>query len=394
GRLTLAPGSQAFRPVHASTQPSQSHADAAGNARAPAATAASSAAVATDPQVSRNQSNNARARHVQTQRAAPPGARRSPVRLPQLGTTNAILKNVVHTIEEVNTAGQIDYEHVVMILNPAAWRDEYIGGHASEFYFARNAAMNWTIHPGVSASAALRAWLAGPTIAECGTLVVASHLNALRLALGDANFDRLFGSSDPGQEPVSRLTISNNHWQCMPADFFTLHRFDASAPLLIPGAKYYFKNHFKYLYRHPDGALQGLNAVYIGEDPQHGPMWSGFGVPGLTKGEIFELFREAYDVSRTEEDYEAILCNVSTKIPEGVLQQMRAQGESHELIYRYFSRQPGCIHPCFLETETTMDSTAFFSGANTVALDPDCIALNVEKIEAFRLRLDRSSDVS
>jgi hypothetical protein len=54
----------------------------------------------------------------------------------------------------------------------------------------------FSLKSGHSASEAIQAWLAGPTIADYRTLAVATELDELRSEVGDQRFDQMFGSSD------------------------------------------------------------------------------------------------------------------------------------------------------------------------------------------------------
>ena len=66
------------------------------------------------------------------------------------------------------------------------------GGRAPE-YFTRVGWMDWRLRAGKSASAGIKAWLAGLTIAECLATIVAVEIDALRAAIGDDAFDARFG---------------------------------------------------------------------------------------------------------------------------------------------------------------------------------------------------------
>ena len=75
------------------------------------------------------------------------------------------------------------------------WDDEWREGLAPAEYWVRTAWMDWTIKPGKSASAAIRAWLEGLTIAECLSCIVAIEIDTMRAALGNGEFDRRYGSA-------------------------------------------------------------------------------------------------------------------------------------------------------------------------------------------------------
>src|SRR5205823_3354900 len=56
--------------------------------------------------------------------------------------------------------------------------------------------MRFELKKGKSASAGIKAWLAGVTVAECNSAVVAMQIDTFRKAIGDTKFDAQFGSAD------------------------------------------------------------------------------------------------------------------------------------------------------------------------------------------------------
>lgn len=71
---------------------------------------------------------------------------------------------------------------------------------------------DWKLERGTSASTAIKAWMAGPTIADYRAAAVANDLDELRDEMGDQKFDALFGSTDVDDDAVipetQRLRIS------------------------------------------------------------------------------------------------------------------------------------------------------------------------------------------
>jgi hypothetical protein len=100
---------------------------------------------------------------------------------------------------------------------PQKWDEKYRNGHSSASQFVQPSetreAMEWHLKKGHSASDALRAFIAGPTIADYRVIAVALELDEVRDQLGDPVFDRLFGSSvsaEDGAIPLEqRLTITS-----------------------------------------------------------------------------------------------------------------------------------------------------------------------------------------
>src|SRR5262249_31593158 len=66
---------------------------------------------------------------------------------------------------------------------PGRWKDDMRLGYANPTYFDRVGFMDWVLKPGLSASAGIKAWLHGVTVAECNSSVVAMEIDALRGAI-------------------------------------------------------------------------------------------------------------------------------------------------------------------------------------------------------------------
>jgi hypothetical protein len=67
------------------------------------------------------------------------------------------------------------------------------------------------------------------------------------------------------------------------------------------GEWYYFYNHPKYLLKHPGGAFQGENAIYMGEESGE-QIWSGMGVSNVTELVMLTEMMNAYNIPRDEFD--------------------------------------------------------------------------------------------
>jgi hypothetical protein len=159
-------------------------------------------------------------------------------------------------------------------------------GYADPTYWKRMAFMHWVRKPGVSASKAMDAWFGGPTIADCASVATASEVNALRAALGDEKFDRLFGGA--GSRPMEQeggkrvnLEIGQGSGSSVVADLMrkTESEKDPGAPgkrNVKPGEWHYFANHPAYPKRHPAGFWRGENALFKGEENGK-QIWTGFG---------------------------------------------------------------------------------------------------------------------
>jgi hypothetical protein len=236
----------------------------------------------------------------------------------------------------------VHYEHTYREQFPDAWQDQYVGGHADPATFERLAPMTWRLRPGRSATAAIHAWLHGLTIAECGSTLVAIQLRELLQLVGEDKFDQMFGSTDLQVVPsVQRLVITGDLGQCIPHTMIKGAGVNQQGHAEFKlGAKYFFQNHPAYLRKHPDGALQGENAVYMGhQDGQH--HFAGLGIGPVTMRRMCEILAIAYNDPRTEDDYRFIVMNAS-KISAQALQHERESGRSFRQIYE---ASPDLMHP-------------------------------------------------
>ena len=205
------------------------------------------------------------------------------------------------------------------------WKDEYEDGYADPKYWDHVGFMTWKIKPGVSAAAAIKSWLKGRTIAECMTTVRALQTDALRAAVGDAAFDRAFGSTDGSTPTKGYLTITPIG-SSIDSFLRTTDPFGIRDPGSVghrdaqPGEHYYFQNHPKYLLKHPAGAWQGENALYAGvagkDVPVRDPdkdndddglkkgeqVWTGFGADLMTEPALYKEMVSAYNQPRDADD--------------------------------------------------------------------------------------------
>jgi len=167
----------------------------------------------------------------------------------------------------------------------------------------------------VSAADAVKAWLAGPTIAECASVLVAIQLDAMRAAMGDDKFDLQFSTWPDAAATRGLLTITQFVSTSSAAAFVgtTDEPLWASFGLDTPGNRsvikgewYYFYNHPKYLLKHPGGAFQGENAICM-NDTRGAQTWAGFGVAAVTEAQMMTTMAGAYNAARNERDYEVLL---------------------------------------------------------------------------------------
>jgi hypothetical protein len=198
----------------------------------------------------------------------------------------------------------------------AFWKEDYWKGYANPNYWDRDGDqdMAWTLKQGVDAAAAIKDWLAGLTIAECATVLVAIELDTMRAAVGDERFNEMFSSLEQKPER-GLLQVNKNPGRSSTAGFMTATDEKVksqSAPeqvgrrSVIKGEWYYFYNHPKYLLKHPGGSFQGENSICM-DDTQGAQKYSGFGVGILTEPEMLDEMARAYNEPRNERDYELLV---------------------------------------------------------------------------------------
>ena len=251
-------------------------------------------------------------------------------------TEKAIGESIAEGVNSLNTGHKHDagvhYAHNYQanakkyLKNPAGnallkgyadfWKEEYWRGYANPKYFKRVGFMEWDLLPNVSASEAIQSWFNGLTIAECNTAIVVDMLNTMRKAIGDKKFDELY-SSKYGVPQEKLMKISNKS-RDTPLD----GKLEKSASVkdagtigkrnVKKGEWHYFYNHPKYLIKHPGGAFQGENAIYMGDDGGQ-QMWAGLGVSPVTERKMMETMTSAYNSPRTERDYQRLLSRLRFK---------------------------------------------------------------------------------
>jgi len=222
------------------------------------------------------------------------------------------------------------------------WNDDYETGYADPRYFVKLGYYEWILKPGVSASDGLRSWLKGFTVAECLSVIVAVQIDTIRAAIGDEKFDAKFGSPDkkipPGQllriRPDTKGTPLEGRIERAEVTEKDGAGILGRRPAVV-GGWYYFYNHPRYLLKHPFGAWQGENAVYVGEKKKQ-QLWSGFGVSNETEVAMLNQMVRAFNAARTDDDYRRLVRNFAADTPE-----FRA-GETNyrEQYEKYIDRMP------------------------------------------------------
>ncbi len=192
---------------------------------------------------------------------------------------------------------------------PNFWKSDYGNGYANPDYWDRIGYMTWRLKPNVSASAGIKSWLKGLTIAECFTTVVAVQIDAIRAAMGDAKFDEKYGSGQQHTPAGQRLSIRMTTEGTILDDFLVQTEESAAGNggsinnrPVQKGDWYYFENHPKYLLKHPAGAFQGENAVYLGRNEHGMQLWSGLGLNKRTENQLYDDMVSDYNRPRNSSD--------------------------------------------------------------------------------------------
>jgi Putative peptidoglycan binding domain/Protein-glutamine gamma-glutamyltransferase len=219
----------------------------------------------------------------------------------------------------------VHYHYNYRADHPDRYKPDMATGYADPSLLDKEGHMTWRVKPKTSASAAIQSWLRGLTVAECYTAMIVAEYDAVRAAVGDEKFDETFGSTDRVMPKEKRLLIRPWSENAKSQVEGLLKRTDASTsgasgsendrPAKV-GEWYYFMNHPKYLLKHPGGAWQGENAIYVGrEGTANEQMWSGLGTsrgtgPGgashVTERQMLEEMVEAYNADRNVDDTEAL----------------------------------------------------------------------------------------
>lgn len=190
--------------------------------------------------------------------------------------------------------------------------EEFFTGHANEEYFEKTGRFTFILKDGKKASEALRVFLNGPTLADCGNATVACYYKCILDIIGEEKFDKIF-SSKPfclriGQSGItdveSPISCFSDYTE---ASKLSIPGVFGKRPLQI-GEECHFDGVIWYANKHPQGFGGGWNVIYIGntDGGEQLFMAHGFEKP-LTEREINQQFIELYNRERTPQDDQHIL---------------------------------------------------------------------------------------
>lgn len=314
-------------------------------------------------------------------------------------TTEALGKNMTTRMDQANGAApyglhegihySYNYEYETKQGgHPELWKEDMRTGYADPEFFQKQGFMSWVLKPGKSASKAVKSWLKGLTVAECNSSVVVMEIDTLRAAVGDEKFDKFFGNEHGAINEQFRLKIHPGT-QGTPVEWFmkspdltnlaadkekkgeklTDEDMDKN---LHPGEWYYFYNHPKYLLKHPGGAWQGENSLYMGKKGGQ-RLWSGLGASNVSEDGMYDEMVSAYNAPRDRLDVMAMK-------QQGV---MREDGTYVDPMYDPKNAQ----YPEHVSKATILNDPPFTLGGTTRkgGFMPNAgTTLDVEKVKQFR----------
>jgi hypothetical protein len=249
------------------------------------------------------------------------------------------------------------------------WNEDWRTGKAPDQYWDKLGYMSWRLKAGVSAAEGVKAWLSGLTIAECLTTIITIEINTLRKAIGDDEFDNRYGSASKPVREKDRLHIYQGQRTTPLEDRIVWLDPEGKAGEeqagtfgnrpVKEGDWVYFYNHPKYLLKHPGGAWQGENAVYMGRNAAGRQLWSGLGAAGKTEEAMLLEMVGAYNNERDGDDYASLLHSYARDTPEvrSPSDQFKARDVDYlrGLYLKYKSRVPKIYHEDGGEFEDQVD---------------------------------------
>ena len=189
---------------------------------------------------------------------------------------------------------------------PDDWDDDYLKGYANPDYWEWIGQWQWRLKKGRSASAGVKAWLQGLTIAECYSTAIVSEVDSIRAAIGDQKFDELYGSEDKDVQP--RLELGQNGSNALSGGKLKYRDMAGGQGTIghrpaTVGEWHYFYNHPQYLLKHPAGVYQGENAMLREETAPNGDqLWEGLGQRKVTERQMYANMMADYNRDRNEWD--------------------------------------------------------------------------------------------
>ena len=227
----------------------------------------------------------------------------------ETATINTLLRHVRAAQPKKSSLRGIWYPHAyekAALARHAALPKNFWTGYAGDAWFDKPKHHNLRVRAYQSASAALDAFFAGPTVADCGSAIAAAQWQAVRGALGDAKFDAVFGDVKSSTNTLRRMSIAGFAAAWEPLAYFVDWGPTAYEACTFDKAQarrgdlYYIQGVAHYEAKHPDGIGRGYNVVYAGDNALGEPLFTGFDLhPACTEAEIRSLLVDCYNEPRS-----------------------------------------------------------------------------------------------
>ncbi len=189
--------------------------------------------------------------------------------------------------------------------------EEYWTGYASPEYFIKTGRYTFHLKEGKSASDAVNALIAGPSVLDCGNATQLAYYKGLLDVIGPEKFDVLFSLD------ISRLVITQRGITDPLSPIYLFSDYTSAArkryngregrrPLKV-GEECHFKGVTHYANKHPAGFASGWNVIYMGDNQDGEQLFiaHGFKSP-MTENQIYTLLAESYNQEMTPEDIKLI----------------------------------------------------------------------------------------
>ena len=184
----------------------------------------------------------------------------------------------------------------------------FFTGYAKSEFFEKTGRFTFRLKEGKNASDAIRSFLEGPTVADCGNAIMACYYKCILDVVGDDKFNQIFNSSSGSPLIIGQDGITDESSPIsIFAEFTTASKQRREGvlgkrPLQI-GDECHFDGVIWHANKHPEGFHGGWNVIYIGDDVDGNQLFTahGFKKP-LTEREINQQFIELYNRERTPQD--------------------------------------------------------------------------------------------
>jgi protein-glutamine gamma-glutamyltransferase-like protein len=229
------------------------------------------------------------------------------------------INSLIETIQFVNSTprdnrGVWYYEdyHAYCMRNKIIFDENFKTGFANPIYWEKTGRYTFKLKDGEKPSEAIRSFISGFTIADCGNIIVAAQYAALLKVLGEKKFNLLFSSSS-----ASLIISQNMHDEKSTISHFfdVSNNFTASSGEIgsrpvIAGDFCHLRGVVHYLTKHPAGSSSGYNVVCVGKNSDKEDLFLGFGpdtcIKPFTEREFQKIFIDAYNADCTIFDIELL----------------------------------------------------------------------------------------